>query len=90
MPVPAVTNNTVPQVAGLLEIVDHYAALSAVPARDGNEAVEIFSRDPARFCSGRGVLANDPLREGGTLAGSICGYVFGSSMTKAPAQSLAR
>jgi len=30
-----------------------------------------ISRDPARFCSGRGVLANDPLREGGTLAGSI-------------------
>ncbi|GAB2883019.1 bifunctional metallophosphatase/5'-nucleotidase [Uliginosibacterium flavum] len=32
VPVPAVTNNTVPQVAELLEIVDHYSALSAVPA----------------------------------------------------------
>jgi cytochrome P450 len=29
------------------------------------------SRDPQRFCSGRGVLANDPLREGGHIAGSI-------------------
>lgn len=30
-----------------------------------------ISRDPARFCSGRGVLANDPLRQGGRIAGSI-------------------
>ena len=30
-----------------------------------------ISRDPMRFCSGRGVLVNDPLREGGTIAGSI-------------------
>jgi len=30
-----------------------------------------ISRDPKRFCSGRGVLVNDPLREGGTIAGSI-------------------
>lgn len=30
-----------------------------------------ISRDPERFCSGRGVLANDPLREGGRLEGSI-------------------
>jgi cytochrome P450 len=30
-----------------------------------------ISRDPDRFCSGRGVLANDPLREGGTIEGSI-------------------
>ena len=30
-----------------------------------------ISRDPARFCSGRGVLANDPLREGGSVEGSI-------------------
>ena len=33
--------------------------------------IRAISRDPARFCSGRGVLANDPLREGGTIAGSI-------------------
>ena len=30
-----------------------------------------ISRDPARFCSSRGVLANDPIREGGTIEGSI-------------------
>jgi cytochrome P450 len=30
-----------------------------------------ISRDPARFCSGRGVLINDPLREGGSIEGSI-------------------
>ena len=30
-----------------------------------------MSRDPERFCSGRGVLANDPLRQGGTIEGSI-------------------
>ncbi|MCU1456767.1 MAG: cytochrome [Actinomycetia bacterium] len=30
-----------------------------------------ISRDPARFCSGRGVLVNDPLREGGSVSGSI-------------------
>ena len=30
-----------------------------------------ISRDPATFCSGRGVLVNDPLREGGTVDGSI-------------------
>jgi len=30
-----------------------------------------ISRDPARFCSGRGVLANDPIREGASIEGSI-------------------
>jgi cytochrome P450 len=30
-----------------------------------------ISRDPARFCSGRGVLVNDPLRAGGKVDGSI-------------------
>jgi cytochrome P450 len=30
-----------------------------------------ISRDPERFCSGRGVLVNDPLRDGGTIEGSI-------------------
>ncbi len=30
-----------------------------------------ISRDPARFCSSRGVLMNDPLREGGVIEGSI-------------------
>lgn len=30
-----------------------------------------ISRDPGRFCSGRGVLVNDPLRVGGVIEGSI-------------------
>ena len=30
-----------------------------------------ISRDPARFCSSRGVLANDPIRQGNTITGSI-------------------
>jgi cytochrome P450 len=30
-----------------------------------------ISRNPETFCSGRGALVNDPLREGGTVAGSI-------------------
>jgi cytochrome P450 len=29
------------------------------------------SRDPARFCSSRGALVNDPLRDGGVIEGSI-------------------
>jgi len=30
-----------------------------------------ISRDPERFCSGRGTLINDPLRSGATIEGSI-------------------
>lgn len=30
-----------------------------------------ISRDPARFCSGRGALVNDPIREGRPVEGSI-------------------
>lgn len=33
--------------------------------------IRAISRDPATFCSGRGALVNDPLREGGSVAGSI-------------------
>ncbi|HEX5616024.1 MAG TPA: cytochrome P450 [Acidimicrobiia bacterium] len=33
--------------------------------------VRDISRDPERFCSGRGVLVNDPLRTGGEIQGSI-------------------
>jgi cytochrome P450 len=35
------------------------------------DAVRDVSRDPARFCSGRGVLMNDPLRNAGEIHGSI-------------------
>jgi cytochrome P450 len=33
--------------------------------------IRAISRDPETFCSGRGALVNDPLREGGTIEGSI-------------------
>ena len=33
--------------------------------------IRAISRDPATFCSGRGALVNDPLREGGRIDGSI-------------------
>ncbi len=33
--------------------------------------VRAVSRDPEQFCSGRGVLVNDPLRNGGRIEGSI-------------------
>jgi len=33
--------------------------------------VRTISRDPERFCSGRGVLMNDPLRNGNEIHGSI-------------------
>lgn len=35
------------------------------------EHVRDVSRDPDRFCSGNGVLMNDPLRKGGEIHGSI-------------------
>ncbi|HMQ26315.1 MAG TPA: hypothetical protein PKA98_10040, partial [Acidimicrobiales bacterium] len=36
-----------------------------------HEDIREISRDPARFCSGRGVLVNDPIREGHAVEGSI-------------------
>ncbi len=33
--------------------------------------IRAISRDPETFCSGHGVLVNDPLREGGSIDGSI-------------------
>ena len=63
---------------------DYYAVLADLRARDdlpeyepGSRAVARYadireiSRDPARFCSGQGVLVNDPLRHGGSIEGSI-------------------
>jgi cytochrome P450 len=46
-----------------------YAADSRLVTRYAD--IREISRDPARFCSGRGVLANDPLRDGGSIEGSI-------------------
>jgi len=63
---------------------DYFAVLADLRAREGLPEYEPgaravaryadireISRDPARFCSGRGVLVNDPLREGGRIDGSI-------------------
>src|SRR3954453_18321409 len=63
---------------------DYFTILADLRAREGLPEYEPgaravarysdireISRDPARFCSGRGVLVNDPLREGGKIEGSI-------------------
>jgi cytochrome P450 len=49
--------------------VHEYAPGSWTVAR--YDDVREVSRDPARFCSGRGVLMNDPLRNAGEIHGSI-------------------
>lgn len=36
-----------------------------------HDDIREISREPARFCSGRGVLVNDPIREGHAVEGSI-------------------
>jgi len=51
------------------EPVRMYAPNSWTVAR--YDDVRTVSRDPERFCSGRGVLLNDPLRSGGRVDGSI-------------------
>jgi cytochrome P450 len=51
------------------EPVREYAPGSWTVAR--YDDVRAISRDPERFCSGRGVLINDPLRHGGGIDGSI-------------------
>jgi cytochrome P450 len=48
-----------------------YEYAPGVRAVSRYEDIRTVSRDPRRFCSGRGVLVNDPLRQGGTIAGSI-------------------
>jgi cytochrome P450 len=63
---------------------DYFTVLANLRAQDGLPEFEPgaravaryadireISRDPSRFCSGRGVLVNDPLREGGQIEGSI-------------------
>jgi cytochrome P450 len=49
--------------------VREYAPGSWTVAR--YDDVRAISRDPERFCSGRGVLINDPLRHGGGIEGSV-------------------
>jgi cytochrome P450 len=73
-----------PETAGLFTRPDYYEVLRRLrreaPVRRyaphswtvaGYQDVRAVSRDPERFCSGQGVLMNDPKREGADLPGSI-------------------
>ena len=48
-----------------------YDCAPGVKAVSRYHDIREISRDPARFCSSRGVLVNDPLREGGRIEGSL-------------------
>ena len=73
-----------PATPGFFLRPDYYEVLARLRAEDpvhefapGIKAVTRYhdireiSRDPDRFCSSRGVLMNDPLRDGGRVDGSI-------------------
>ena len=73
-----------PEILGTFTSDDYYDELARLrrdePVREylphswtlaRYDDVRAVSRDPARFCSGRGVLLNDPLRSGVEVAGSI-------------------
>jgi cytochrome P450 len=73
-----------PEIIGSFTAADYYDALARLrrsePVREyapnswtvaRYEDVRTVSRDPDRFCSGRGVLLNDPLRSGNRIEGSI-------------------
>ena len=49
-------------------VYEYAPGLKAISRYDD---IREISRDPARFCSSRGALVNDPIREGGTTQGSI-------------------
>jgi cytochrome P450 len=73
-----------PEVLGTFTAPDYYDNLARLRRDDPvceyapnswtiarHDDVRTVSRDPERFCSGRGVLLNDPLRRGGKIEGSI-------------------
>ncbi len=73
-----------PATPGFFLRPDYYEALSRLrheaPVHEFAPGVKAISRyddireisaDPQRFCSGRGVLVNDPIREGMTIEGSL-------------------
>jgi cytochrome P450 len=78
------TYDIAPETPGLFTRDDYYDLLATL-RRDAPvyeyepgswtiaryEHVRNVSRDPERFCSGRGVLMNDPLRNAGEIHGSI-------------------
>lgn len=73
-----------PETAGLYNRPDYFEVLAGLRRRapvfgyaphrwavSRYAEVREVSRDPGRYCSGRGVLMNDPKRDGSELAGSI-------------------
>jgi cytochrome P450 len=73
-----------PEVLGSFVAADYYDELARLRRTDPVRQyapnawtvaryadVRQISRDTERFCSGRGVLVNDPIRSGGTIEGSI-------------------
>lgn len=73
-----------PAVPGFFLRPDYYDVLARLRADPGffetrpgvrlvarYDDIREISRDPVRFCSGRGVLVNDPIREGIAIEGSI-------------------
>ena len=85
MPLPPLAELAIdPATPGFSLRADYYEVLARLRAEapvfefapgmkavTGYHDIREMSRDPERFCSGRGVLVNDPLREGGTIEGSI-------------------
>jgi cytochrome P450 len=84
MPTPAGRFDIAPETPGLFTRDDYFDLLAEL-RRDAPvyeyapgcwtvaryDDVREVSRDPERFCSGRGVLMNDPLRNAGEIHGSI-------------------
>jgi cytochrome P450 len=58
-------------LAGLRAEAPVFEFAPGVKALSRYHDIRAISRDPATFCSGRGALVNDPLREGGSVPGSI-------------------
>jgi len=73
-----------PEVCGAFTAPDYYTERARLrrdePVREyapnawtiaRYDDVRAVSRDPERFCSGRGVLVNDPMRSGNSIEGSV-------------------
>jgi cytochrome P450 len=83
-PAPGARYDIAPETPGLFTRADYYELLAEL-RRDAPvyeyapgswtvaryDDVREVSRDPDRFCSGRGVLMNDPMRNAGEIHGSI-------------------
>ena len=82
--VPIAEHQLNPEIPGMFTDPGYFDALSRLRAESPVHAyapnswmvtryddVRQMSRDPGRYCSGRGVLMNDPVRQGMELPGSI-------------------